>query len=183
METWLIETGPAQRWRPKAAFGAPERRRCRPNANAPERRLEVVLDGQDPIPSQYLPADTVESLQEVNTTDFDDNETPFDEYHVTVMADYSCFPLWFDGGGCMIGRDHLPLPPALIEALSDWNREYDETLSSNEYQWPTEAQMYDWNARGRVLAGRVAASLGPIYKLFFFDEPTGEREPVSLGPP
>lgn len=76
------------------------------------------------------------------------------------MADYGAFPLWKEGGAFMIGRDTLPLPDELRIALAEWCQFYDETLSSNEYQWPSEEVERSFVERGRVLARQVASVLG-----------------------
>jgi hypothetical protein len=94
------------------------------------------------------------------------------------MADYGAFPLWREGGAFMIGRDALPLPHEVRIALAEWSRFYDETLSSNEYQWPSEEVERSFVERGRILAGQVASALGTEYSVLYFNDETGEREPI-----
>ena len=79
----------------------------------------------------------------------------------------------------MIGQDTLPLPDDLRVALAEWSRFYQDTLSTNEYQWPSKQVERSFVKRGRVLAHQVASALGTGYEVLYFNEETGEREPVS----
>lgn len=97
---------------------------------------------------------------------------------VTVMADYGAFPVWVGTGGFMIRPEALPLPDDLRTALGEWSTFYDDTLSSNGYEWPSKEIERDFADRGRVLARQVASALGDPYEVLYFNDETDEREAI-----
>jgi hypothetical protein len=98
---------------------------------------------------------------------------------VTVMADCGAFPIWLGGGAFMVRPEELPLSDSLKFALQEWSAFYDHTLMSNGYEWPSTEVQRDFVERGRTLARSVAASLGGDFFVLYFNDETGEREPIS----
>lgn len=85
---------------------------------------------------------------------------------IRVMADYDCFPLWRDDpdGVSNIPPGEAGLPEELANELMVWADVYDRTLDRGD---PLRSGFADADAearfvaQGRVLAGRVAAAVGP----------------------
>jgi hypothetical protein len=97
---------------------------------------------------------------------------------VTVMADYGAFPLWSGTGSFMIGADSIELPEDVRADLAEWGAFYDETLSSNGYEWPSDEVEMQFVDRGRELARRVAVALGGEFEVLYFNDATSERETI-----
>lgn len=81
------------------------------------------------------------------------------------MADYECWPLWWDGNGRVgnIAPSDLGLSDRLSAALRAWSSAYDATLnrddplSSGFASIDDQQQFHEWGER---LANRVADELG-----------------------
>ena len=86
-----------------------------------------------------------------------------------VMADYSAFPVWGDGG--MIDPGDLPVPDALRADLAAWNEEFDATWPDG---WSSDAAFVAWRAVGRRLAARLQLELGDgVVVLYWHDREQG----------
>lgn len=84
---------------------------------------------------------------------------------IRVMADYECWPLWWDGDGQVgnIAPSELGLSEGLSAALLAWALAYDATLNAKDPACSGFASYADWQrfeADGAQLAARVAAELG-----------------------
>lgn len=84
---------------------------------------------------------------------------------IRVMADYECWPLWWDGDGRVgeIAPSDLVLSEPLSAALRAWASTYDATLDRNDPLSSGFASRDDqqrFHAQGEHLAARVAAELG-----------------------
>src|ERR1700737_726631 len=99
---------------------------------------------------------------------------------LAVFADYgTADPLWpAESGFKPSWRKELTLGGDLEAELAQWGRDYDDALSSNRYEWPSEEYRQAWNARGRELARRGAAELESEYEIEYLDVETGKREVV-----
>lgn len=84
---------------------------------------------------------------------------------IRVMADYECWPIWWDGDGRVgnIAPSDLGLSDRLSADLSAWSSAYDATLnrddplSSGFASSDDQQQFHEWGER---LANRVAEELG-----------------------
>lgn len=84
---------------------------------------------------------------------------------IRVMADYGCWPLWWDGDGRTgnIAPSDLGLSDALCAELRAWSSAYDATLnpddpvSSGFATCVEQHRFHEWGAR---LTDRVARELG-----------------------
>src|SRR5438270_11994083 len=94
------------------------------------------------------------------------------------MADYGAFPLWSGTGSFMIRSNSIDLAEDLRTDLADSAAFYDQTLSSNGYEWPSEQVKRQFVERGRELARRVAVALGHEFEVLFFNDVTSERETI-----
>ena len=90
---------------------------------------------------------------------------------IKLMADYGCFPVWYDGqepdklGD--IDPATLPISPALIADLQTWSAWLDETLDWNDpgnTLWPDNFWK-TYNAEGGKLADRLRQELGSAFEV------------------
>ncbi|MEV6955683.1 hypothetical protein [Streptomyces sp. NPDC051183] len=95
---------------------------------------------------------------------------------VRVLADYRSHPLWLTGadvGDIAPDDPVLGLTPELAGELGRWAEAYDATLDQDdpaESGFPTEEAEAAFVRTGEALARRVAAELGPAWKVTYFDE-------------
>jgi hypothetical protein len=76
--------------------------------------------------------------------------------------------VWSSTGGFTVRPDAVALPDELLTNLAEWGRFYDETLSSNGYEWPSDDVERAFAERGRELPRRVATALGPDFEVLYF---------------
>ena len=84
---------------------------------------------------------------------------------IRVMADYGCWPLWWDGDGAVgnIAPSGLGLSESLLAALLAWAASFDATLNREDPARSGFASREDWqrfHAEGARLAARLAEELG-----------------------
>lgn len=84
---------------------------------------------------------------------------------IRVMADYECWPLWWDGDGRVgnIAPSDLGLSDGLSADLSAWAAAYDATLNRDDPRASGFASSDDdhrFHVQGEHLAARVADELG-----------------------
>ena len=92
--------------------------------------------------------------------------------HISVLAEYECFPLWrHDADGMAnLSPAELGLPHKLANDLLVWSEDYERTLNTSD---PGASGFADaqaeagFIARGRALTARVAAALGPAVTVEF----------------
>lgn len=84
---------------------------------------------------------------------------------IKVMADYHCWPLWWDEPGRVgnIAPEALGLGDRLSAELLAWASIYDETLDPDDpirsgFASPRQEELF--HEEGERLAGSVAAELG-----------------------
>lgn len=85
---------------------------------------------------------------------------------VKVMADYGCWPLWWDEGSTEVGNvdpEDFGLSSGLLADLQVWSNEFDATLNSSDPArsgFPSAAGLSSFNRIGEALSIRVAEELG-----------------------
>lgn len=85
---------------------------------------------------------------------------------IKVMADYECWPLWWDGDGLVdnVAPADLGLSDGLTADLCAWAAAYDATLDRDDpaaSRFASSEEERSFHARGERLAARVAEELGP----------------------
>lgn len=84
---------------------------------------------------------------------------------IRLMADYECWPLWWDGDGRVgnIAPADLGLSDGLSADLSAWASAYDATLNRDDPAssgFASSDDQQQFHAQGERLATRVADELG-----------------------
>lgn len=84
---------------------------------------------------------------------------------IRVMADYECWPLWWDGDGRVgnIAPSDLGLSDCLWADLKAWASAYDATLNRDDplsSGFASSDDQKQFHAQGERLATRVAEELG-----------------------
>jgi hypothetical protein len=85
------------------------------------------------------------------------------------MADYKCWPLWWDRPDKEMGDVDprtLPLSSELIERLYAWAAWYDSTLNEEyppDSRFASEADEQSFLQEGRALTAEVRRELGPEF--------------------
>ncbi|QYD68217.1 hypothetical protein KZJ38_18380 [Paraburkholderia edwinii] len=87
---------------------------------------------------------------------------------IKLMADYQCHPLWDMSPGSYgdIDPGTLPISAELRQMLTDWAREFDETLDMADPAksgFKSEAAEAAFKARGTQLADQLQDELGPDF--------------------
>jgi hypothetical protein len=99
---------------------------------------------------------------------------------IKVMPDYKAYALWDDEFATGdIDPETLPLSKDLVLELKRWSDFYEQKLDWDDPaadHW-TQAEELDFEAKGRVLASRVAKELGAAYCVRYWQDPKGHREP------
>jgi hypothetical protein len=79
---------------------------------------------------------------------------------VDVFFDYSAFPVWTAGGGCMTGPHQLGLPPDLAADLWSWASSHDRRAVPGGQSRPADTVARHEQPRLQLLAGRLERSTG-----------------------
>ena len=97
---------------------------------------------------------------------------------IKVMADYHCWPLWWDAGEAgNIDPATLGVSAALAADLAAWAARYDATLDADDPArsgFATSAAEAAFETQGRLLARRLAQELeGRATVRYWRDQPSG----------
>ncbi len=79
---------------------------------------------------------------------------------VDVFFDYSAFPVWTAGGGCMTNPHRLGLPPDLAADLWSWSSSHDRRAVPGSHSQPGDNVARHEQARLRILASRLERATG-----------------------
>ncbi|HMT34099.1 MAG TPA: hypothetical protein PKC73_09055 [Dermatophilaceae bacterium] len=111
-----------------------------------------------------------------------------------INAEYLCYPTWVrlaDGGEDNPDPSTLGLPVDLAERLNEWSDDFDSIVPVDDpgsAAFPSAADEAAFYARGRALAGQVAAARPDLFVRFhspltgWEDLPrpeSGERESIQ----
>lgn len=89
---------------------------------------------------------------------------------IKLMADYQCFPLWEASPGEVgnIDPNELPISQDLKARLSNWARQYDETLNMDyppDSGFESAGAEAEFKQEGLRLAEQLRVELGPEYEI------------------
>lgn len=85
-------------------------------------------------------------------------------HKLRFFPDVTASPLWEAGrGGANIPLEYTPLSAELKGRLVGWARWYDETMMSNDYEWPDDESWQAFVTEGARLCEHVSEELGPTF--------------------
>ena len=90
--------------------------------------------------------------------------------HVKLMPEFMCDPIWHDGGSEMgpISPFDLPISRSLAQAVSDWDKKYQETYNDS---YPPDSGFSSleneeaFYREGETLVGKLQKELGDNYRV------------------
>jgi hypothetical protein len=91
---------------------------------------------------------------------------------IKLMADYDCWPLWWEGdhGPGNINPATLPLSAETVARLEAWAATFDATLNRTDPAasgFPSDAAFQAFEAEGRALWRQLRAELAPEYEVLY----------------
>lgn len=94
---------------------------------------------------------------------------------IKLMADYQCYPLWWDEPELVGNIDpaKLPLSQETLDRLSNWTSAYDATLNQDyppDSGFGSEEDAQAFEQEGISLWQQLQKELAPDYEVLYFSE-------------
>lgn len=91
---------------------------------------------------------------------------------IKLMADYNCYPLWFNSPDEVgnIDPETLPISDSLKEELNDWSSQYDATLNLDDplnSGFLTLAAESNFKQKGKKIQGKLQTELADDYEVTY----------------
>lgn len=91
---------------------------------------------------------------------------------IKLMADYECYPLWFDSDDEVgnIDPNTLPISDSLKNELNKWSDDYDKTLNLDDplhSGFKTINDEITFKEKGKILQKKLQAELNNNYEVTY----------------
>lgn len=104
---------------------------------------------------------------------------------IKVMADYECHPLWLTGndlGDVAPDDSRLNLSPRLVQQLTEWAEEFDQTLDYDDpiaSGFATHEAKVKFAETGASIASDLAQELGSSWRVLYHDIRSGTTQEIA----